>query len=39
MQNSIDFDENTQNDIEYRLDLINSLKRKYGANIEDIFEL
>ena len=36
MQNSIDFDENTQNDIEYRLDLINSLKRKYGANIEDI---
>lgn len=36
MQNSIDFDENTQNDIEYRLDLINSLKRKYGANIDDI---
>ena len=36
MQNSIDFDENTQNDIEYRLDLINSLKRKYGTNIEDI---
>jgi len=36
MQNSIDFDENTQNDIEYRLDLITSLKRKYGANIEDI---
>lgn len=36
MQYSIDFDENTQNDIECRLDLISSLKRKYGANIEDI---
>lgn len=36
MQNSIDFDEETQNDIEIRLDVINSLKRKYGSNIEDI---
>ena len=36
MQNSIDFDEETQNNIEYRLDLISSLKRKYGASIEDI---
>jgi len=36
MQNSIDFDENTQNNIECRLDLISSLKRKYGANIEDV---
>ena len=36
MQSSIDFDENTQNDIELRLEVINSLKRKYGANIEDI---
>ena len=36
MQNSIDFDEETQNNIEYRLDLISSLKRKYGASVEDI---
>ena len=36
MQNSIDFDEEIQNNIEYRLDLISSLKRKYGASVEDI---
>lgn len=36
MQNSIDFNEETQNNIEYRLDLISSLKRKYGASVEDI---
>jgi len=36
MQNSIEFDEDTQNNIEYRLDLISSLKKKYGATIEDI---
>lgn len=30
------FDENEQEKIEQRLDLINSLKRKYGNNIEEI---
>ena len=32
----IDFDEEEQNDIEHRLNLINSLKRKYGNTIKDI---
>ncbi len=32
----IDFDENEQEQIEERLDLINSMKRKYGNKIEDI---
>lgn len=32
----IDFDENEQEEIEERLDLINNMKRKYGNTIEDI---
>lgn len=32
------YDENEQNDIEERLDLIFSLKRKYGNSIEEILE-
>ncbi len=32
------FDENEQNEIEERLDLIFSLKRKYGNSIEEILE-
>ena len=32
------FDAEEQNEIEQRLDLINSLKRKYGNNIEQILE-
>lgn len=32
----IDFDENEQEEIEERLDLINNMKRKYGKTIEDI---
>lgn len=32
------FDENEQNEIEERLNLIKSLKRKYGNNIEEILE-
>ena len=32
------FDEQERNDVETRLDLINSLKRKYGNTIEEILE-
>ena len=32
------FDENERNEIEERLDLINSLKRKYGNSINEILE-
>ena len=32
----IDFDEQKTNEIEERLDMINTLKRKYGNNIEEI---
>ena len=35
-QEEIDFDEHERNEIEERLDLIYSLKRKYGNNIEEI---
>ena len=35
-QEEIDFDEQERNEIEERLDLIYSLKRKYGNNIEEI---
>ena len=34
----VDFDENERNEIESRIDLINSLKRKYGNNISEILE-
>ncbi|MCD8180215.1 MAG: DNA repair protein RecN [Firmicutes bacterium] len=34
----IEFDEQTLNDIEERLDLISKLKRKYGGSIEEILE-
>ena len=34
----IDFDDEEQNKIEERLDLIKSLKRKYGNNIKEILE-
>ena len=37
-QEEIDFDEKEQNEIEERLDLIHSLKRKYGNQIEQILE-
>jgi len=33
-----DFDEEEQNRVEERLDLINDLKRKYGNNIKEILE-
>ncbi len=33
---SIEYDEQTLNDIEDRLDLISKLKRKYGSTVEDI---
>lgn len=36
--NNIDFDEQTLNDIEERLDLISKLKRKYGNTVEEILE-
>ena len=34
----VEFDEQTLNDIEERLDLISRLKRKYGASIEEILD-
>lgn len=37
-ENSIDFDEEEQNKIEERIELINSLKRKYGNNIQEILK-
>ena len=36
LSKDMDYDEREQNDIEVRLDLIKSLKRKYGNNIEEI---
>ena len=36
MAESLDFDENEAEETEARLDLIRSLKRKYGANFEEI---
>lgn len=38
MKEEIEFDEKTQNEVENRLDLIYSLKRKYGNGIESILE-
>ncbi len=38
MKEETEFDENTQNEIESRLDLIYSLKRKYGNSINNILE-
>lgn len=38
MQDEIDFDEEERNKIEERLDLIYSLKRKYGNTIREILE-
>ena len=38
LNDDIFFDENEQNEIEERLDLIFSLKRKYGNSIEEILE-
>ncbi len=35
---SVEFDEQALNDVEERLDLISKLKRKYGAEIEDILK-
>lgn len=37
-ENDIIFDEEEQNEIEKRLDLINSLKRKYGNDINQILD-
>lgn len=34
----IDFDENTLNDIEERLDLITKLERKYGGSVEKVLD-
>ena len=36
LKDEVDFDEEKRNNIETRLDLIFSLKRKYGNNIEEI---
>lgn len=38
LKNQTDFDEYEMNELERRLDVIISLKRKYGNNIEDIIE-
>lgn len=38
MREEVDFDENERNQIENRLDLIFSLKRKYGNTITEILE-
>ena len=38
MREEVDFDENEINQIENRLDLISSLKRKYGNTITEILE-
>lgn len=38
MREEVDFDENERNQIENRLDLISSLKRKYGNTITEILE-
>lgn len=38
MREKVDFDENERNQIENRLDLIFSLKRKYGNTITEILE-
>jgi len=35
---NIDFDENTLNDIEHRLDIIKRLNKKYGGSIEDVLK-
>ncbi len=37
-RDEMDFDENEANEIEARLDLINTLKRKYGNTIEEIID-
>jgi DNA repair protein RecN (Recombination protein N) len=36
--NEVEFDENEQKEIEERLDLIFTLKRKYGSNIEEVLK-
>lgn len=36
--NGIEFDEQTLNDIEERLDIISRLKRKYGTTIKDVID-
>ncbi len=38
MADEVSFDENEQNEIEERLDLIFSLKRKYGNDVEKVLE-
>lgn len=38
MQEEVDFDEEERNNIENRLDLIYSLKRKYGNSIQEILD-
>ena len=38
LEDDIDFDEEEQNKIEQRIELINSLKRKYGNNIQEILK-
>ena len=38
LNSDIYFDENERNDVEERLDLIYSLKRKYGNSVEEILE-
>ena len=38
LNSDIYFDENERNDVEERLDLIYSLKRKYGNSVEEIVE-
>ena len=38
LTNDIYFDENERNEVEMRIDIINSLKRKYGNSIEEILK-
>lgn len=38
LQEDIYFDENERNEVEMRLDMLYSLKRKYGNNIEEILK-
>ena len=38
MSKDVEFDEKEQNDIEMRLDIIKSLKRKYGNTIQEILD-
>ena len=38
LTSEVDFEENEQNEVEKRLDIINDLKRKYGNDIKEILD-